>query len=121
MVGYKAFGWCHFTFQKAERKNEESYRKWTIIFLVRDSNCHSFTFSPILIRFVTGSAEEEVAHMASLYLKVNASLYFLPALICIFRNSMQGFGDNKTPLVSSLIELAGKVLIAWFLAPVIGY
>ena len=88
---------------------------------MRDSNCHSFTFSPILIRFVTGSAEEEVAHMASLYLKVNASLYFLPALICIFRNSMQGFGDNKTPLVSSLIELAGKVLIAWFLAPAIGY
>lgn len=46
---------------------------------------------------------------------------FLNGIICILRNSMQGFGDTKTPLVSSLIELAGKVLIAYLLAPVIGY
>ena len=48
-------------------------------------------------------------------------LYFLPATICILRNSMQGFGDTRTPLVSSVIELIGKVLIAIFLAPAIGY
>ena len=77
--------------------------------------------SPVLIKFVTGSTKEEIIRLATLYLKVNASLYFLPAMICIFRNSMQGFGDNKTPLVSSFIELAGKVLIAWFLIPWIGY
>lgn len=46
---------------------------------------------------------------------------FLNGIICILRNSMQGFGDTKTPLVSSLIELAGKVLIAYLLAPIIGY
>lgn len=34
---------------------------------------------------------------------------------------MQGLGDTRTPLFSSLIELAGKVLIAFLLAPVIGY
>ena len=49
-----------------------------------------------------------------LYLKVNATFYFL-------RNSMQGFGDSRTPLISSLIELAGKVMIAMFLVPSIGY
>ena len=80
-----------------------------------------FTLSPVFIRFVTGSAEKEILQTATLYLKVNGCLYFLPAMICIFRNSMQGFGDTKTPLVSSFIELAGKVLIAWFLAPKIGY
>lgn len=80
-----------------------------------------FAFASIFIRFVTGSSEEEIVRTATMYLQVNASLYFLPAMICIFRNSMQGFGDTKTPLVSSFIELAGKVLIAWFLTPVIGY
>lgn len=80
-----------------------------------------FAFASIFIRFVTGSSEEEIVRTATMYLLVNASLYFLPAMICIFRNSMQGFGDTKTPLVSSFIELAGKVLIAWFLTPVIGY
>ena len=80
-----------------------------------------FTCAPFLIRFVTGSGEEEIVRTATLYLKINSALYFLPAMICIFRNSMQGFGDNKTPLISSFIELAGKVLIAFFLTPVIGY
>ncbi len=80
-----------------------------------------FAFTPFFIQFITGSGEKEILETAALYLKVNGCLYFLPAMICIFRNSMQGFGDTKTPLVSSFIELAVKVLIAWLLAPKIGY
>lgn len=80
-----------------------------------------FTLSPWLIQMVTASSEQEMIDNAVLYLKVNASFYFLPAIICILRNSMQGFGDSRTPLVSSFIELAGKVLIACFLVPYIGY
>lgn len=80
-----------------------------------------FTLSPTLVQLVTASSEPEILWMASLYLKVNAVFYFLPAIICILRNSMQGFGDTRTPLVSSLIELTGKVLIAFLPAPVIGY
>lgn len=80
-----------------------------------------FTLSPVLVHLVTASSEPEILNMASLYLKINALFYFLPATICILRNSMQGFGDTRTPLVSSLIELVGKVLIAFLLAPVIGY
>lgn len=80
-----------------------------------------FTLSPFMIRMITASESSEIIDTASLYLKVNTVFYFLPAMICIFRNSMQGFGDTKTPLVSSFIELAGKVMIAFLLAPVIGY
>ncbi len=80
-----------------------------------------FTLSPTLIHLVTASSQLEVLETASLYLKVNALFFFLPATICILRNSMQGFGDTKTPLVSSLVELTGKVLIAFLLAPSIGY
>lgn len=80
-----------------------------------------FTLSPYLIRGITASTESEIIDTATLYLKINAVFYFLPAVICILRNSMQGFGDTKTPLVSSFIELAGKVVIAYLLAPVIGY
>lgn len=80
-----------------------------------------FLLSPHIIRMITASSEGEIIDTASLYLKINGVFYFLPALICIFRNSMQGFGDKKTPLFSSLIELTGKVVIAFLLAPVIGY
>lgn len=80
-----------------------------------------FLLSPQIVRLITASREGEIIDTASLYLKINGIFYFLPALICIFRNSMQGFGDKKTPLFSSLIELGGKVIIAFMLAPVIGY
>lgn len=80
-----------------------------------------FTLSPVIINLITASAQPEIIDNAVLYLKVNASFYFLPAIICILRNSMQGFGDSKTPLVSSFIELVGKVLIAYLLVPNLEY
>lgn len=80
-----------------------------------------FTLSPVIINLITASQEPEIIDNAVLYLKVNASFYFLPAVICILRNSMQGFGDSRTPLVSSLIELVGKVLIAYLLVPNLQY
>lgn len=80
-----------------------------------------YTLSPALIRLVTASRQPEVLENAVRYLKVNAVFYFLPALICILRNSMQGLGDTKTPLISSLIELVGKMLIAWLLVPSLKY
>ncbi len=80
-----------------------------------------FLFSPQLVTMITASEGAQVIEMATLYLKVNVIFYFLPAIICILRNSMQGFGDTKTPLLSSVIELVGKVLIAYLLVPIMGY
>lgn len=76
----------------------------------------SLIYLPQILGFLNISEE-----LMNESLKVNTVFYFLPAMICNFRNSMQGFGDTKTLLVSSFIELAGKVLIAFLLAPVIGY
>ncbi|MDE5802289.1 MAG: MATE family efflux transporter [Lachnospiraceae bacterium] len=81
----------------------------------------AYTISPILIRLITASTEKEVIDTATLYLKVNTAFYFVPAVICLFRNSMQGFGDNKTPVFSSTLELVGKIAIAFLLAPAIDY
>lgn len=81
----------------------------------------AFTISPKLIQLITATDTPEIINTASFYLKVNTTFYFVPAVICLFRNSMQGFGDIKTPVFSSLLELIGKVLIAYFLAPAIGY
>lgn len=81
----------------------------------------SFTISPKLIQLITASDTPEVIETASLYLRVNTSFYFVPAVISLFRNSMQGFGDTRTPVFSSSLELVGKVVIAYFLAPAIGY
>ena len=81
----------------------------------------AYTLSGPLIHMITASDNEVILSTASLYLKVNTPFYFVTAIICLFRNSMQGFGDNKTPVFSSSLELIGKVAISFLLAPAIGY
>jgi Na+-driven multidrug efflux pump len=89
---------------------------WCIVSLVI-----IYTLAPTFISLITASTQSNIVKNAALYMKVNSVFYILPAVICILRNSMQGFGDTKTPLISSLIELVGKVLIAFLLVPAMRY
>lgn len=81
--------------------------------------CH--TISPLLIQMVTATQIREVIDTATLYLKVDTTLYFVTAMISILRNSLQGLGDHLTPIFSSGIELAGKVMVVIFLTPRLAY
>ena len=81
----------------------------------------AYTFAPALVQKITSTAEQEIVDTASLYLRVNTIFYFIPTIICLFRNSLPGFGDSKTPVFSSSLELLCKVLAAFLLAPKIGY
>ena len=81
----------------------------------------SWTISPRLASMVTGSQNETVLNTAALYLKVNTLFYFAPAAISILRNSLQGMGDHVTPICSSMIELAGKIIAAFLLADIFKY
>ena len=89
---------------------------WCIIVIIANA-----TIAPTLIQLVTATQIEEVIQTAYLYLKIDTMLYFIPALISILRNTLQGLGDHKTPIYSSSIELIGKVLVAIFLTPKLQY
>ena len=79
------------------------------------------TIAPQIIQTITATTEAEIIETATLYLRVDTAFYFVPSVICLFRNAMQGFGDSKTPVFSSALELVTKVLAAFLLAPAIGY
>lgn len=79
------------------------------------------TIAPQMIQMITATKEPEIIETATLYLRVDTAFYFVPSVICLFRNAMQGFGDSKTPVFSSALELLTKVVIAFLLAPAIGY
>ena len=81
----------------------------------------AFTIAPFIIRTITATTEPEIIDTACLYLRFNTSFYFVPAVICLFRNAMQGFGDSKTPVFSSSLELLAKVVAALLFAPALGY
>ena len=89
---------------------------WCILVIIVSN-----TIAGRLVTMVTGSVESEIIKYAVLYLRVDTAFYFVPTLIALIRNSLQGCGDATTPVISSFIEFAGKLLIALFLAPLIGY
>ncbi len=81
----------------------------------------AYTVAPALVHLITDTTQVKVIATASLYLRMNTILYFIPAVICILRNAMQGIGDSITPVISSSLELLCKVLVAVFLTPYLGY
>lgn len=81
----------------------------------------SYTIGPWLVYLVTGTHNDVVITNATNYLKFDTIFYFVTAVICIVRNAMQGLGEQITPLVSSSLEMIGKIVIAFTLVPMLGY
>ena len=80
----------------------------------------SYTIGGWLVYLVTGSHNKTVILNATNYLKFDTLFYIVTTLICILRNAMQGLGDHITPLISSGLEMAGKIVIAATLVPWLG-
>ena len=78
-------------------------------------------FAPNMVYFVTGSHDQTMIDAASLYLRIDTILYVLVAIIVTTRFAMQGVGDKITPLISSSIEMFGKIILTYTLVPVMGY
>lgn len=81
----------------------------------------AYTVAPFLVKLVTATQNMEIIHTAAKYLRINTPFYFICTVICLVRNCMQGIGDSITPIISSFVELAGKVIVAFLLAPRLGY
>lgn len=81
----------------------------------------AYALAPWMVHMVTASQEAVIINTAAKYLRVNTPFYFICTVICLVRNCMQGIGDSLTPIVSSLIELVGKVFVAFILAKYYGY
>ena len=78
-------------------------------------------FTPQLTRLVTGLSGSEIIGTVSRYLKFNTVCYFILGIVIVLRNALQGIGEKISPILSSLLELAGKFAVAWYLAPKMGY
>ncbi len=89
---------------------------WSVIVIIL-----SYTVAERMIYAVTGIDHPEMTQTAVLYLKYNSLFYFVLSAVNVCRNTLQGIGEHKIPLLSSLIELACKTLIAYLLTPILRY
>lgn len=77
--------------------------------------------APVLIRLISGATTPDVIQTAEQYLKFDTPFYFVLGILIVLRNAMQGLGRKVVPMISSSIELVGKLVVAWILADVMGY
>jgi putative MATE family efflux protein len=78
-------------------------------------------FSPALIRMLSGSSESVIIENGSRYLMINSPLYIVLGMLFNFRLALQGLGEKIVPLISSVIEFAGKIIFSFLLVPILGY
>lgn len=78
-------------------------------------------FSPTLIRLISGSQELELINNARLYLLISTPFYPILGCLFILRNTLQGLGEKVIPLLSSVIELVGKLAFVALVIPRLGY
>ena len=79
------------------------------------------TVAEDLIWMITGSDNAEVLATGAAYLKFDTMFYIVAACVILFRNVLQGLGNHITPIVSSCVELVGKVVFAKLMVPRLGY
>ena len=80
--------------------------------------------SPFIVRpifeFVSGSQNPELLNYGTKYLRFAYPFFIVLGPLIVFRNSLQGLGAKLLPLVSSLVELAGKILFTIIIIPRLG-
>lgn len=70
---------------------------------------------------ITGTENAEVLVTGATYLKFDTAFYMVASCVTLFRNVLQGLGNHITPIVSSFVELVGKVVFAKLMVPRFGY
>lgn len=80
-----------------------------------------YTAAPWMIRLISGATTPEIVETAQRYLRFDTPFYFILGILIVLRNAMRGLGRKIVPMISSGIELLGKLIVAWVLAAPMGY
>ena len=78
-------------------------------------------WGPELIRLFVGTGEREVVKLAQTYLNINASMYWVLALLFVFRYTLQGLGQSIVPTFAGVMELGMRAFAAIILARYLGF
>lgn len=74
-----------------------------------------------LTSLFVGSGEKEVLSLSQTYLQINGALYFVLALLFIYRFTLQGLGKGLIPTIAGIMELIMRAFGALILAAQLGF
>lgn len=80
-----------------------------------------FALAPAMVQLVSGSKESVVLRNGALYLRVVAPFYLVLGVVNATRMALQAIGQKILPILSSVMELAGKILFTIIFIPKFQY
>lgn len=80
----------------------------------------SWFFAESLVKLMSSSANPILVGYATRYILFTIPFYVVLGGLIILRNALQGLGKKILPLISSVIEFAGKVVFTLLVIPVLG-
>lgn len=78
-------------------------------------------FAPYMIKLISGSEEQIIIQNGTRYLQVVAPAYFVLGLVNNTRTALQAIGSKILPILSSIIELIGKIVFVIVFIPKFQY
>ncbi len=88
---------------------------WTLILFIP-----SLFFTENLVQLMSGSDSPVIISYADRYIRFMIPFYSVLGALIIIRNSLQALERKLLPLISSFIELAGKILFTALIIPRLG-
>lgn len=86
-----------------------------------NSSYYTNTIVKPLVELLSGSTDAVVLTNGANYLKFNVLFYIPLGILINMRCSLQGIGYKILPLISSVIELLGKIVFTFLLIPTLKY
>lgn len=80
-----------------------------------------FLFAPTAVRLLSGSSEKVVIENGAMYLRVVAPCLAILGVLNPTRQGLQAIGQKLLPVISSVIELVGKILFVVIFIPKFQY
>lgn len=80
-----------------------------------------FLFAPNFVQMISGSTNPTILHNGSKMLYIVGPFYAVLGVLMQTRFALQGLGSKLIPMISSVIELIGKILFVALLIPRFGY
>jgi putative MATE family efflux protein len=77
--------------------------------------------SAALIRLLSGSNEKIIIENGVLYIMITSPSYMVLGILLNLRLALQDIGEKIIPVITSVIELVGKIIFAFFIVPALGY
>lgn len=81
----------------------------------------SFTHIDFFVELLVNANQTKVIQLAAYYTRISSIFYFVLAILFIYRNGLQGLGNGRSPILSSCIEMAVKIVVTFVLIPSTGY